>query len=499
MKTRNRFASVTALLGAALLLAPAAHAAPKKSARTTQAAKKKAAKQADVRRVAVLASGPHAEAARDALEAELARRPARYEVVPESAVRSAASRLGQDPTTPAGASAVAAELGLSAVLVADTSTKGKKPQMRLTVRNGRDGKALASPAAARPATVKLVPVAVKRQWTALEKGLQKSRAPDPAPPAPVEPEPPLKPATPVAEAPTEKPATPPAKPPVTEDKAPVRKPVAVTPKPREKEKDPEDSQVHAGVERRPPLVEGGIGLRLFGRSLRYKDDVFGVLRPYTLGLDVGGFALPGAPQVSGDLTVYPLARFKQGALARLGLTGAIDQSFGLKSTGSSGAVSYPTVAREWQAGLRYVMPFGQAERYGFEVTGTYGMNTFRVDPVNDERPLDLPNVEYQTAGLTLGLRAELSQKLDFNFRLGYLHPLSAGELNSDTWFPNATMGAVTGSATVAYRLNSVLDVRLKADLRRYFFKFNPEVGDPYIAGGAVDQYPGLTLQLGFKY
>ncbi|WP_147443888.1 hypothetical protein [Corallococcus sicarius] len=281
----------------------------------------------------------------------------------------------------------------------------------------------------------------------------------------------------------------------------MRKPVAAKPaeKPKEQDKAPDEGvSAQAGV-RRAPLVEGAVGLRLFGRSLRYKDDVFGVLRPYTLGLDVGGFPLPGAPQVAADLTVYPLARLSDGALARLGLTGALDQSFGLKSTGSNGAVSYPTVAREWQAGLRYVAPFGQADRYGFEVTGTYGMNTFRVDPVNDERPLDLPNVEYKTAGLTLGLRAALSEKFDFNFRLGYLHPLSAGELNSDTWFPNASMGAVTGSATVAYRLNRFADVRLKADLRRYFFKFNPDVGDPYIAGGAVDQYPGITLQLGFQY
>ncbi|RKH39355.1 hypothetical protein D7V93_40350, partial [Corallococcus llansteffanensis] len=178
MKTRSRSSSVAALLGAALLLGPVAHAAPKKPAKTTQSAKKakaSAKSKVEVRRVAVLASGPHADAARDALEAELSRRPARYEVVPESAVRSAASRLGMDPTTPAGATAVASELGLSAVLVADTSTVGKKPQVRVTVRNGRDGKALASPAAARPATAKLLPVAVKRQWTPLEKGLQKSR------------------------------------------------------------------------------------------------------------------------------------------------------------------------------------------------------------------------------------------------------------------------------------------------------------------------------------
>ena len=49
-----------------------------------------------------------------------------------------------------------------------------------------------------------------------------------------------------------------------------------------------------------------------------------------------------------------------------------------------------------------------------------------------------------------------------------------------------------------YQLTSRLDVRLATDLRRYFFKFNPEVGDPYVAGGAVDQYPGLSLLLGVR-
>ncbi|MBN8232496.1 hypothetical protein JYK02_33770 [Corallococcus macrosporus] len=502
MMTRTRHVTAAAFLGAALLLVPAAYAAPKKaSAKTAQSAAKKsrAAKVTEARRVAVLASGPHADAARDVLEAELNRRPARYEVVPESAVRSAASRLGVDPTQPAGAAAVASELGLSAVLVADTATVGKKQQVRVTVRNGRDGKALASPAAAKPATAKLVPVAVKRQWTALERGLQKSRAPDAAPvapaqpAAPVEPEP-VKPATPIAE-------TPPAKVPETKapEAEPIRKPVAATPKEDKRPAQDEEPAVTQSGVRSSPLVEGALGLKLFGRSLRYKDDVFGVLRPYTLGKDVGGVALPGAPQFAGDVTVYPLAPFQKGALARLGLTGSIDQSFGLKSTGSTGAVSYPTTAREWTAGLRYVMPFGQADRYGFEVTGTYGMNTFRIDAVDGERPLDLPNVEYKTAGLGLGLRAALSEKFDFNFRLGYQHPLDSGELSSDTWFPRMSAGAVTGSATLAYRLNRILDVRLKADLRRYFFKFNPEPGDPYVAGGAVDQYPGLSLQLGFRY
>jgi hypothetical protein len=492
VKTRTSSGSVAALLGAALLLAPAAYAAPKKpSAKATQSSKKKAAAVAEPRRVAVLASGPHADAAREALEKELERKSTRYEVVPESAVRSAASRLGVDPTQADGATAVSRELGLAAVLVADTSTVGKKHQVRLTVRNGLDGKALMSPPAAKPATPKLVPVAVKRQWTALERGLQKSKAPEAAPtppPKPVEPEPTVTPAKPIAETPT------PAKP------EPTRKPVTPPKKPDPVVTRPDDDEPSTGaVARQAPLVEGGLGFKFLGRSLRYKDDVFGVLRPYTLGVNLGGFALPGSPQLAGDVTVYPLSRFTTGALTRLGLTGSVDQSFGLKSTGSTGAISFPTTAREWQAGVRYVMPFGQAQRYGFEVTGTYGVNTFRVDAVDGERPLDLPNVEYQTAGLTLGLRAAVTPKWDFLFRLGYLHPLDSGELSSDAWFPRMSAGAVSGTVMLAYRLNSFLDVRARADLRRYFFKFNPEPGDPYVAGGAVDQFPGLSLQLGFRY
>ncbi|MBL9016862.1 MAG: hypothetical protein JNL83_21925, partial [Myxococcales bacterium] len=38
-----------------------------------------------------------------------------------------------------------------------------------------------------------------------------------------------------------------------------------------------------------------------------------------------------------------------------------------------------------------------------------------------------------------------------------------------------------------------LDVQARLDLRRYFFAMNPEPGDPWIAGGATDQYFGGAI------
>jgi len=52
---------------------------------------------------------------------------------------------------------------------------------------------------------------------------------------------------------------------------------------------------------------------------------------------------------------------------------------------------------------------------------------------------------------------------------------------------------------VGYELDAGLEIRLGFDVRRYFFSMNPEVGDPFIAGGALDQYLGYTLGIAYRY
>ncbi|MBJ6762229.1 hypothetical protein JGU66_15760 [Myxococcaceae bacterium JPH2] len=512
--------SVSAL-GVALVLAPTSEAAPtarkggrpaasatKKAGATKKTAKSRSAtgKKSEQLRVAVLASGPLAAEARTAVEAELARRAARYTLVPESQVRAAASRHGEDPTQADGAADVARELRLAAIIVVDTSGPAGKQQLRLSVRNGNDGKALASPAAARVPSARIVPASVKRQWPAVERGLGKARAPAPteAPPdaTPLEPATQLtdQPATATRPTPPPPPAEPPPAPPPSDTRKPVSKPAVVATQP-EKPATPDDEatpipQVSA---ERPRIVEGAVGLRLLGRTLRYRDDVFQTLRPYTLGKDVAGYALPGAPQVAGTLTVYPAAAFSHGPITRLGLTGGLERSLVLHSTGATGATRYPTVASEWRVGLRYVLPLDSAGRSAVDFSGTYGQHAFRIDPAEDgSRPVDVPNVAYDEVGLDVGLRMEVTRKVEVGARVGYLLPFGAGELSSDEWFPHTSMGGITASLGLAYRLTQNLDVRLSTELKRYFFKFKPEVGDSRVAGGAVDQYPGLALQVGFR-
>ncbi|MBU8894651.1 hypothetical protein KRR26_03505 [Corallococcus sp. M34] len=511
--------SVSAL-GAALVFAPTSEAAPtarkgsrpaatatKKAGATKKTAKARpsAGKKSEQLRVAVLASGPLAAEARTAVEAELARRAARYTLVPESQVRAAASRHGEDPTQADGAADVARELNLAAIIVVDTSGPAGKQQLRLSVRNGNDGKALASPAAARVPSARTVPASVKRQWPAVERGLGKARAPAEASPdvTPLEPATQLtdKPATATRPTSPPPPAEPPPTPPPAETRKPVSKPPVVVAAQPEKPATPDDDATPMPQlsPERSTIVEGAVGLRLLGRTLRYRDDVFQTLRPYTLGKDVAGYALPGAPQVAGTLTVYPAAAFSHGPMTRLGLTGGMERSLVLHSTGATGATRYPTVASEWRVGLRYVLPLDSGGRSAVDFSGTYGQHAFRIDPAEDgSRPADVPNVAYDEVGVDVGLRMAVTRKVEVGARVGYLLPLGAGELSSDEWFPHTSMGGITASLGLAYRLTQNLDVRLSTELKRYFFKFKPEVGDSRVAGGAVDQYPGLALQVGFR-
>lgn len=68
-------------------------------------------------------------------------------------------------------------------------------------------------------------------------------------------------------------------------------------------------------------------------------------------------------------------------------------------------------------------------------------------------------------------------------------------LGSAAWFPRITGAGVEAHAGATWRARGPVSVHARADLRRYFFDVNPEVGDPYIVGGAVDQYLALVLGL----
>ena len=62
-----------------------------------------------------------------------------------------------------------------------------------------------------------------------------------------------------------------------------------------------------------------------------------------------------------------------------------------------------------------------------------------------------------------------------------------------------TGSGIDAELGAAWKVGGPVTLEARADMRRYFFSMNPEVGDELIVGGAVDQYlafvAGLTISL----
>jgi hypothetical protein len=77
----------------------------------------------------------------------------------------------------------------------------------------------------------------------------------------------------------------------------------------------------------------------------------------------------------------------------------------------------------------------------------------------------------------------------------YLGVLSTGPLG--TYFTRARVGGVEGRAGAAYTLARGVELSLEASYTRFFYSLNPQPGDAYVAGGALDQL--LRGSLGVAY
>jgi hypothetical protein len=78
---------------------------------------------------------------------------------------------------------------------------------------------------------------------------------------------------------------------------------------------------------------------------------------------------------------------------------------------------------------------------------------------------------------------------------GYRYLFGMGGLTEATWFPRATGAGLDVSAGVAFHVTTWLDLQARIDTRRYFFAMHPAIGDPWIAGGATDDYIGGAIGL----
>ncbi len=230
----------------------------------------------------------------------------------------------------------------------------------------------------------------------------------------------------------------------------------------------------------PAVIDFELGGGTLSHWLNYNQDLFNALGNYTL---VAG------PLVAGSLAFYPGALATRGVFAHLGLIGEFNHTAGLASSFQN--QSYPTLDDRWTAGLRIRIPISIWE---LGVSGEYGEQDFRMGNIPGTQAPPLPNYTY----------GFVQAGLDVNVQLGVVRISADGAyvdvvedgIATSGYFPHAEVGAVATGLHLGVRLWEGLELRLRGDYQRYFYNFNPDPGDPHVAGGAVDQYLAATLELG---
>ena len=236
-------------------------------------------------------------------------------------------------------------------------------------------------------------------------------------------------------------------------------------------------------------LELAIGARAFSRNLTYNDQVTAGLHQYELAV---------GPAAVLDVAFYPLALMLDGPAANIGVVAAIEHAVGTSSQLEAEApfpngATFPTSMREFAGGIRYRVPAGAWQIAG-AVTGGEHAFWFTSGSGADRAALDIPNTIYRFVRGGLDVRVAVTADFSIAAGAGYRHVLNqGGPIRSD--FPHLSVAGVDAAVRAAYAVSRTIEARVQADVRRYFYDMHSIAGDTRIAGGAVDQYLSVAVQL----
>ena len=186
-----------------------------------------------------------------------------------------------------------------------------------------------------------------------------------------------------------------------------------------------------------------------------------------------------------------MARSKQAFVKDLGAFFSFSRSFGLKSEGQG--LTSETTFQRWRAGIVGRVPFALGDGFGMvTLDASYGSWSFEIDDSN-RIGAAAPSVAYDIIRLGVGGRVPLGKPI-LLAGFGYDLVLSSGPFEDR--FPNASAGGIDARLGAAWPLAEVLEARAWFEYTRFFFNLQPEPDDRAVAGGALDQYFGLHLELG---
>ena len=468
------------LSGLVLLLAALAAApAPAASKKSKSSSSSKSAK-----RFGVLATGPSAPAAGKAAVSAL-----KGVTVPDNRLQEEAQKYGVALGTDPAYQALALGMKLDAVVRVTTLDKGTAQLAVVQVRDGSTGAIVDDATWKAPNAKALGHMLSKQLKPRFQRSLGSTKAPRPgslqAVPAaggvaavaasPAAAAAPATQAAPAAAATDSPPLPTGAAPPLPTASAPA---AATQPDPGVVGSTVSSQSSVRDSDR--PVLDIAAGAAVFTRNFTYKDDLYQTLQGYSLGAAV-------APAV--QMNWSPLFG------GRGYFTGHIAMSVGLQSKDQSGA-SFPTQALAWGAGLGYRFLIGEKSHVGLEAR--FERQNFTISGTASNPKPDIPNVGYSAVAGGVDLRFSLFGPVSFLAGASYRHLFAVGEIGSTSWFPRQTSMGLDANAGIGVELGRSFEVRILGTVQRYGFTFNPQPGDPKVAGGATDTYLSGGMLLAWR-
>lgn len=242
---------------------------------------------------------------------------------------------------------------------------------------------------------------------------------------------------------------------------------------------------------RPAIVDIEFDVKFVHRDLTFNDDLIGNLRDYQLKF---------GPGLQAKFQYFPGAHATSGVGAQFGIDFEWERLFNFNSNRDDG-LSFPTSSQQFLAGLRWRYPVGRWEPTVF---AGYGFHKFEfgVDAGPPITTAGIPGVRYQFVRLGTGFRVGIGKTESFIViaNIAFRGVVDAGGIQSEQWFPDSKTNGMDALLMIGYALPKGFEIRVGADYRRYWYDLNPIPPDPpFVAGGALDQYWGLSIGAAWRY
>ncbi len=232
-----------------------------------------------------------------------------------------------------------------------------------------------------------------------------------------------------------------------------------------------------------PTVNASIAPEVGYRRVTYRDRVTSSL---------GSFSSGAAGLLRASLEVFPTSNAGLPVVSDVGVFGSVSRSLRAHTPGGLAGAGYDNLWHAWDLGGRYRAVFAGEERGSVSIR--YGSLRYDFSGAPPAGVL-LPSGTLQYWRPGLDLRQPIGP-VALSVSAGYLALVMQDAIGRA--FPRASHGGVELGGAVNVALGPRFDLRLEGKYTRIFYSLHPLPGDPYVAGGALDEYVVVDLAFALR-